>query len=291
MRTFVVSSLGILLLPSLAVADTSAPKLVSLQSSTPFSLDHGEGCPEGSYRWEASSDNQRLKVIFTAFDVAAGQQFPESAMKTCNLLANFDIPAGFQVGLSSLTIRGSLEATDSYSRGRVEANYRWERDHYETLLMNRPFSGPYNNDFTVTDSLSYDRISYSPCSYFDQRNRMELASVHSAQGDRLSLSRLSESRFERAIVYEYGITFRQCNGSNPPPPPPSNYWVGSCRSVLETVWGADIRTFNGRGTGYSRSEAIRAARIDGLDQCEIARNNDNLTRCVSDDSSCTAVPR
>jgi hypothetical protein len=67
-------------------------------------------------------------------------------------------------------------------------------------------------------------------------------------------------------------------------------WVADCRVVLETIWGADLQDFYGRARGPTQQAAVRAAREEGLNQCNYQREG-LLTRCVVDQNNCSAERR
>lgn len=68
-------------------------------------------------------------------------------------------------------------------------------------------------------------------------------------------------------------------------------WVGNCRVVRETVWGADLQSYYGTSRAQSKQQAISLAREEGVRQCERGRGGERLQRCVVDENRCTAARR
>jgi len=66
-------------------------------------------------------------------------------------------------------------------------------------------------------------------------------------------------------------------------------WRGTCRVVLETLWGSDLSSYWGRGTSLNQNTAVQLARQDGLRQCEYNRANDNRLKCTVDTYNCSAT--
>lgn len=66
-------------------------------------------------------------------------------------------------------------------------------------------------------------------------------------------------------------------------------WYGTCRVILETVWGDDLQSFWGRGISDTQQRALQLAQQDGLRQCEYQRYGDNFKRCTIDYNQCWAT--
>lgn len=71
---------------------------------------------------------------------------------------------------------------------------------------------------------------------------------------------------------------RQLNdGPGPGPGPRPGHYEATCRVVLETIFGNDIRDFYGFASAQSEAISINAARQDGQAQCNAARSG--LMKC------------
>lgn len=279
----ILSALAVISFSFSAQAET--PAFFELESAA--TKDHTNGCPEGSYDWAASNDNQYLSMRFYQFDIAAGISTPggdQHAEKRCDLVGRIRIPAGWMVGIDSVSVSANARATDQNSRGYIENSYSTETSRRPALMIAQSFSGPFNDDFNLPGRLPRDQILYTACSTFDTEQRLYLNSILSGQTSGFGETAISNNRNARAIVHQYRFTWTRCDGDVPLP----QEWAGSCRVVLETVWGQDYREFFGTARARSEREAIDAANQDGHFACEDFRANDNLYRCVTDTNHCFA---
>lgn len=68
-------------------------------------------------------------------------------------------------------------------------------------------------------------------------------------------------------------------------------WYGTCRVILETVWGDDLQNFWGRSVSSTQQRAVQLAQQEGVRQCEYQRYGDVLKRCTIDYNQCWATTR
>lgn len=249
--------------------------------------DAQSGCPAGSFDYVASQDNQLLYMRFFDYNVEAGLQTPggsQQAQKRCELLGSFRVPAGYSVGIESITVKAHAEASSPESRGYLENSYRPQAARWPVTAISRTYAGPFNADFSLPGRIARDRIAYTPCSPFDTEQRIYLNSRMTTEATGFDTSAISNHRDYGAVIHEYRFVWNRCNG-----PQPGRDWLGTCRVVLETVWGQDLQDFTGSALGTTQQEAVRAARDAGLYSCERARAGNNMQRCVADTNRCFAT--
>jgi hypothetical protein len=264
--------------------------------SSPLEL-YENGCPPGSYEWAVSPDNQYLSLRYYEFNVPTGRPDASGmrrAEKRCELVSRLRIPAGYIVGIESASVRANVYASDRFSSSHMDVSYGPTTDRWPVNVLSQSYTGPIGRDVTASGRLPGDRMLFTRCSPFDTEQSIVLASVLSTRADRFGDSTIEGHRDFGAIVQEYRFVWMRCGidpgpGPGPGPGPAPDSWYGSCRIVLETIWGDDIRDFFGTATARTENEAIRAARQVGLNACERARPNDNFHRCITDSTDCFAT--
>ncbi len=289
-NTLAALSVAVLAFP--ANANTLETGTILSVESSPNEL-YENGCPNGSYDWTVSSDNQYLNLRFYKFDVLTGRPDASGTRlseKRCDLISRLRIPAGYMVGIDSASIQANVYASDRSSTGYMGISYGPANDRWPVTILNQSYTGPLGRDVTASGRLPFDRILFSRCSSMDTEQSFVLNSVLSTRANSFGDSTIESQRDFGAIMQEYRFVWLQCgNGPGPGPGPGPGNWQGSCRVVLETIWGQDVRDFIGAGSGRTESEAIRVARQAGLNACERARPDDNFHRCITDSNNCFAT--
>ncbi len=285
-----LAALSVAVLTFQANANTLETGTILGVESSPETLSHENGCPNGSYDWAVSPDNQFLSLRFYNFDVLTG--IPDAsgtrlAEKRCQLISRLRIPAGYMVGIESASVRANVYASDHSSTGYMGISYGPAND-WPVTILNQSYAGPIDREVTVNGRLPFDRIIFTRCSSMDTEQSFVLNSVLSTRADSFGDSTIESQRDYGAIMQEFRFVWLRC-GSDPGPGPGPGNWHGSCRVVLETIWGQDIREFFGAATAHTENDAIRAARQAGLNACERARSGDDVHRCITDTNNCFAT--
>jgi hypothetical protein len=291
---FTLAALSLAAMSMQAKANTIETGAIIDLKSSPKEL-YENGCPNGSYDWSVSSDNQYLNIRFYNFDVLTGRPNASGnriAEKRCDLVSRLRIPAGYMVGIESAALKANVYATDRSSRGYMDISYGPLNDRWPVTILSQSCTGPIGRNVTAGARLPYDRILFTRCSYRDTEQSLVLSSVLSTSANSFGESTIESHNEFGAILQEYRFVWVPCSADPGPGPGPSpRTWYGSCRVVLETIWGDDIRDFIGEAHGRTESDAIRASRQVGLSACELARPNDNFHRCITDNNNCYATTR
>ena len=254
-------------------------------------IDHvdyrGSGCHQGDMDWDVSHDNRYL--TFRYFDLGVEASRGQADWHDCNVDVSISLPEGYRVGVQSVGMRGFAVVSDSQSSASIDIATGVDR-HRPVTLSQRRQPGYFNEPINFADTLSWRDIQWSPCGRYDSRHTLQFQTYLQVRASSTGQAEMSGSPGTGSMDQTYTLLWERCDGGGtPPPPPPSRYWYGSCRVELETLWGDNVSDFWGPSRATSYNQAVRAARLDGLDRCERARGGNQVTRCVVDENQCSAT--
>lgn len=122
----------------------------------------GTGCPAGTASVSLSPEEDAISVLFDQFMVEAGSTTGRRVdRKACLLSIPVTIPQGYSVSVIQVDYRGFnvIPANGAYTRLNTE--YFWAGIRGPSY--SRVFSGPNNQDFTLTNGILAQSLVWTPC--------------------------------------------------------------------------------------------------------------------------------
>ena len=121
----------------------------------------GTGCPAGSASAVLSPSEDTVSILFDNYVAEAGGQTGRRFdRKACAIGVPVQVPQGFSVAVFAVDYRGA-NIIPAGGMNRFNAEYFWAGVRGPTI--SRTFTGPSNQDFTVTDNLIATTLVWAPC--------------------------------------------------------------------------------------------------------------------------------
>lgn len=201
---FIAAALAILAWSSSALADDrfGAPSYFTIRS-----ISHaGSGCPAGTVAENISPDLQAFTLLFDSYVAEFGPGVPFTAKrKNCQLLFDFDYPAGWQFALLTLDTRG-YASLESGVRAVQQTRFYFQ-GQTQTGSLTTNLVGPIDQDYQVRDVLPATQLTFSPCGA--QRALNVNTSVQlSGASNRSGL--ITVDSIDGYVTHYYAIQWRRC---------------------------------------------------------------------------------
>ena len=159
----------------------------------------GSGCPAGSVATILSPAQDTLSLLFDSYIAQAGGDTGKSFdRKACALAIPVRVPQGYSVAVFKVDYRGANIIPQGAS-GRFSAEYFWAG--VRGPKIQRYFSGPQNQDFTLTDELLARTIVWAPCGQSVTLRVNSSASVQTNDRFEQVVSRLDSADVTTAVIY------------------------------------------------------------------------------------------
>jgi len=144
---------------SIAMMSSAIALADSLQLGSP--AYGGTGCPAGSASVNVAPDNSAISILFDQFQAEAGRTTGRRIdRKACNISIPVQVPQGYSVAIFSVDYRGFI-AVPRGGQARLDAEYFWAGARGPRL--SKSFTGPSNDNYTVTDDLVAQTLVWAPC--------------------------------------------------------------------------------------------------------------------------------
>ncbi len=122
---------------------------------------NGSGCPKGT-AISVSPDNTTFFVAYSDYLAVAGAgSAPTEFRKNCQLNVLVHVPQGFSFGIAQATYSG-FASLDAGASAVQRANYYFA-GQTPTAVVTHSLTGPFEDDWTNTDSADVATIVWSPC--------------------------------------------------------------------------------------------------------------------------------
>lgn len=122
----------------------------------------GTGCPAGTASVSLSPDEDAISVLFDQFTVEAGSSTGRRIdRKACLLSVPVQVPQGYSIGVIQTDYRGFNVIPAYGASTRINTEYFWAGIRGPTF--SRVFSGPNNQDFTLTNGIMTQNMVWTPC--------------------------------------------------------------------------------------------------------------------------------
>ncbi|WP_215449649.1 DUF4360 domain-containing protein [Streptomyces sp. ATCC 21386] len=123
---------------------------------------NGSGCPAGTAGATVSPDNSTLTVKYDAYTArAGGNAGPTEARKNCQLVLDVKAPASYTYALFGLDHRGHA-SLPAGATATIKSDYYFQGTT-DDVLQSHPLTGPYEDDWAVSDSVPENRLVWAPC--------------------------------------------------------------------------------------------------------------------------------
>ncbi|GHF23544.1 DUF4360 domain-containing protein [Streptomyces morookaense] len=171
---------------------------------------NGSGCPAGTAAVAVSPDNTAFTVTYSNYlaQVGVGSK-PTDFRKNCQLNLIVHVPQGFTYAIASADYRGFASLADGAS-GLEKASYYFQGSPV-TTPSSHGFSGPYNDNWQVTDSVDVASLVWAPCG--EQRNfniNTELRVGAGSSDPRRTTSFMAMDSTDGDINTVYHLAWKQC---------------------------------------------------------------------------------
>jgi hypothetical protein len=121
----------------------------------------GNGCPAGSASATVSPDGSAISILFDQYIAEAGNTTGRRIdRKSCNLAVPVQVPQGYSVAVFQVDYRG-FNAVPVGGMNRFDVEYFWAGARGPRLT--RTFTGPTNQDFSLSDNLMAQTLVWTPC--------------------------------------------------------------------------------------------------------------------------------
>jgi hypothetical protein len=170
---------------------------------------NGSGCPAGTARVVAESDNTGFRITYAAFQARAGGGANATDMrKNCQLGLVVRVPQGFTYAVASIEYSGrahleagadALHRTNYYFQGSSDDN-----------AVEHTYRGPLRGRWDAADVTDVAALVFAPCG--EQRNlnvNTELR-VHAGDENAHRLSWISMRATEANIDTIFHLQWKQC---------------------------------------------------------------------------------
>lgn len=173
------------------------------------SLTHGgSGCPVDSVGASFSLDYQYLTIIFDQYaaEIGANVDAPKKRL-FCQLVLQFDFPAGLSYALVDMTYRGYADLDFGISASQSSTYYfqGFRKDDQYTFRTN--LLGPFLGDYDRTDEL--ELVAWSPCN--EKRGLNIVTSVQlDNKRNKAGSGLITLDSVDSQVVEQYGIRWKRC---------------------------------------------------------------------------------
>ncbi len=166
----------------------------------------GSGCPAGTVATILSPEEDTLSLLFDSYIAEAGGDTGKRIdRKACALAIPVRVPQGYSVAVFKVDYRGAnIIPRGGY--GRFSAEYFWAGVRGPTIQ--RTFTGPYNNDFTLTDELVTRNVVWAPCGQSVTLRVNSSVVVQSNSYRQQAISSLDSADVSSAVIYH--LQWRRC---------------------------------------------------------------------------------
>ncbi|MEU1554212.1 DUF4360 domain-containing protein [Streptomyces scabiei] len=167
---------------------------------------NGSGCPAGTAGATVSPDNSTLTVTYDAFTAqAGGNAAPADARKNCQLVLDVKAPASSTYALFGLDHRGNA-SLPAGATATIKSAYYFQGTT-DDVFQSHPLTGPYQDDWAVSDSVPDDRLVWAPCGSQRYLNVNTSLQVSAGSGNRASVVTMGSTDVPGA---SYRLVWKRC---------------------------------------------------------------------------------
>ena len=166
----------------------------------------GTGCTAGKASVNVSPDNTAISILFDEFVAEAGRTTGRKIdRKSCNISIPVSVPNGYSVAIFTVDYRG-FNAVPRGGMTRLDSEYFWAGARGPRI--SRSFTGPLNDNYTVTDSLMAQTLVWAPCgASVNLRVNSSMMAQANSQMDQ-TMGTVDSADISSALVYH--LKWRRC---------------------------------------------------------------------------------
>lgn len=171
---------------------------------------NGSGCKSGTAAVAVSADNTAFTVTYSEYlaQIGGGAKSTDFR-KNCQLNLRVHVPNGFTYAIAEADFRGYAQLAKG-ATAQERANYYFQGSP-ETLYTTHPFKGPYDDDWSASDSLDVASLVYKPCG--EERNlnvNTELKVAAGKSDPKKDMSMISMDSTDGSISTVYHFAWKDC---------------------------------------------------------------------------------
>jgi hypothetical protein len=171
---------------------------------------NGSGCKSGTAAVAVSADNTAFTVTYSDYlaQIGGGAKSTDFR-KNCQLNLRVHVPSGFTYAIAEADFRGYAQLAKG-ATAQERANYYFQGSP-QTLYTTHPFKGPYDDDWTASDSLDIASLVYKPCG--EERNlnvNTELKISAGKSDPKKDMSLISMDSTDGSISTVYHFAWKDC---------------------------------------------------------------------------------
>jgi len=167
----------------------------------------GTGCPQGSASVSLSPGGDAVSLIFDQYVAEAGRTNGRRIdRKSCNISIPVAVPSGYSVAVFQIDYRG-FNAIPAGGMSRLDAEYFWAGSRGPRV--SRVFTGPTDDNYTVTDQLIASTIVWTPCGQQNvvlRANTSMMAQANSRMDQ--TMATVDSADVSSGLIYH--MQFRRC---------------------------------------------------------------------------------
>lgn len=166
----------------------------------------GTGCPSGSASVTVSPDQSALSILFDSYITESGAATARTVdRKSCNISIPVRVPSGYSVAVFQVDYRG-YNLVPRGGMAKFDAEYFWAGARGPRV--SRTFTGPTNDNFSISDALVATTMVWSPCGAdVILRTNTSLMSKSNSRGDQ-ALSMVDSADITSGLIYR--LQYRRC---------------------------------------------------------------------------------
>jgi hypothetical protein len=166
----------------------------------------GSGCNQGTVASSISEDLTTFTLIFDEFiaETGAGKSIKDSR-KNCQVNVDLRYPEGWSYSIVSVDYRGFVSIPAGTTATQT-SNYYFSGEQQQSSYKS-VFTGPYENNYLVSDKIATSAVVWSPCGKVIQGNVNAAVSI---SGDRTKSALMTVDSIDGKVEQKFGIQWRQC---------------------------------------------------------------------------------
>lgn len=169
----------------------------------------GSGCPSGTVSSVIAPDGKSFILGFDEYLAEAGPDIPlREGRKFCNLTIMLKVPNGITYTIADVNYRGY-----AFLEPRVDATQKstyFFAGNIQQASMQTKFRGPYDNDYSVGDSIGFSSFVWSSCEIEQPLSVKTEIRVNNRRARRNS-GIITTDTIDGKLTHQYGLRFRYCN--------------------------------------------------------------------------------
>ncbi|MFD9705557.1 DUF4360 domain-containing protein [Lentzea sp. NPDC059081] len=170
---------------------------------------NGSGCKQGTAEVVVSSDNTSFWVVYSDYLAQAGKGAPAADFrKNCQLNLQINIPQGFTYGIAEATYAG-YGYLQRGATGYQSVNYYFQGQS-ETNTWKHNFTGPFDDNWSITHRTEFADIVYAPCGEKKNLNVNSSLRVDKGTSDANANSFLAMDYTRGEVRTLYHFSWKRC---------------------------------------------------------------------------------